>query len=148
MGWKNIQSENENNNIPNATGKKIQFWVSCIFSHLLFLYFPSAFEITNRSGYPNESLTACPKVNVILLYRYLQDIGSASISSVTCTVLASPTKHQNPALLIKSSCPKELKCETSGSQMDQRSTGEGWDRVISMMVINSTWFNSKLSKMS
>lgn len=70
--------------------KKIQFWVSRVFSHLLFLYFPSAFEITNRSGYPNESFTACPKVIVILLYRYLQDTGSALISSVFCTVLTFP----------------------------------------------------------
>lgn len=51
------------------------------FPHLLFLYFPSAFEITKRSGYPKESLTACPKVSVILLYRYLQDTGNALISS-------------------------------------------------------------------
>lgn len=131
MGWrKNIQRENENNNIPNAIGKKNQ--VLCelgFFPHLLFLYFPSAFEITKRSGYPKESLTACPKVSVILLYRYLQDTGNALISSFACTVSASPAKHQNPSLLTKSCCPKELTSKVwsfrqSDGTSDQKSTGE------------------------
>lgn len=141
MGWrKNIQREKENNNIPNATGKKKYSLGELAFSHLPFLYFPSSFEIANRSGYPNESLTACPKVNVIPLYRYLQDIGSVLISSLTCTVLASPAKHQNPAPLTKSSCPKELKCENSGNQMVpmiRRAQGKTGAGVISM-VFNST----------
>lgn len=70
-------------------------------------------------------------MNVILLYRYLQDTDSALISSVTWIVLASWARHQNPASLTKSSCPEELTSKVWNSKSDgtsnEKSTGENWD---------------------
>lgn len=117
--------------------KKIQFWVSWVFSPSSVSIFSLCFWNYKQIWLSKWVINCCPKVSVILLYRYLQDTGRAFISSVTCTVPASPVKHQNPAPLTKSSCPKELtaKYESLGNQMVpmiRRTQGKTGTVMISM----------------
>lgn len=151
MGWrKNIQRENEIINIPNATGKKKKS-----SSERVGFFFPSPVSMFSLCFWNYKQIwlskwvidclskSECdPSVQVSA-----GSAGSALISSVACTVPASPAKHQNPPPLTKSSCPKEptVKYETLGNQMVSVIRRA---QIISMLVLNSTWFNSKLSKIS